>query len=131
MNCPIEDLISSRNDKIGKKEEGDGHDRANGRGEDKRKKTVEMVGDNPNYLKELQCQGKKCLKLKPDCKIEELFKAYPALHLREIIIGCPGTCQDYYFFGECKIKSCTFKHTFSNAPVDRLRKAVDMIKALV
>ena len=62
MNCPIEDLIGSRNDKRGQKEEGDGHDRANERGEDKRHKTGEMGGENPNWLKELQSQGKRCRK---------------------------------------------------------------------
>ena len=36
MNCPIEDLRGIRNDKRGGKEEGDGHDSANGRGSDKR-----------------------------------------------------------------------------------------------
>ena len=48
MNCPIEDLIGIRNDKIGGKEEVDGHDRENGRGADKRQKTGEMGGKNPN-----------------------------------------------------------------------------------
>ena len=67
--------------------------------------------------------------MNPDCKIEELFKAYPALHLREIIIGCPGTCQYYHMFGECERKGCTFKHTFSNAPVYRIRKVADVMKA--
>ena len=87
-----------------------------------------MGGENPNWLKELKSQGKICRKLKPDCKIEDLFKAYPTLQLSEIRIGRPGTCQDYHMFVECKRKGCNFKHTFSNAPADRLRKAADMMK---
>ena len=67
--------------------------------------------------------------MKPDCKIEDLFKAYPTLQLSEIIIGRPGTCQDYHLFGEYKRKGCTFKHTFSNAPAYRLRKAADVMMA--
>ena len=63
MNFPIKVLIVSRNDKRGGKEEGDVHYRANGRGADKRQKTVEMGGENPNWLKELQSQGKICRKL--------------------------------------------------------------------
>ena len=39
MNCPIEYLTCSQNEKRGGKEEGDGHDRANGRGADKHQKT--------------------------------------------------------------------------------------------
>ena len=85
-------LIGSQNNKKVGKEEGDGHDRANGRGADKRHKKGEMGGENPNWLKELQSQGKICRKLKPDCKIEDLFKAYPTLQLSEIRIGRPGTC---------------------------------------
>ena len=42
MNCPIEDLIGSRNNKRGWKEEGYGHDRSNERGADKRQKMGEM-----------------------------------------------------------------------------------------
>ena len=129
MNCPIEDLIGSRNEKRGWKEEGYGHDRANERGADKLQKTGEMGGENPNWLKELQSQGKIFRKLKPDCKIEDLFKAYPTLQLIEIRIGRPGTCKNYHMFGECKRKGCTFKHTFLNAPADRLRKAAGVMKA--
>ena len=66
MNCPIEDLIGSRNDKRGGKPEGYGHDRENGRGVDKLQKTREMGGENPNWLKELQSQGKICHKLNPE-----------------------------------------------------------------
>ena len=67
--------------------------------------------------------------MKLDCKIEDLFKAYPTLQLIEIRIGCPGTCKDYHMFGKCKRKGCTFKHTFSNTPIDCLRKAADVMKA--
>ena len=38
MNCPIEQLIGSRNDKRGGKEEVDGHERENGGGSDKRQR---------------------------------------------------------------------------------------------
>ena len=88
-----------------------------------------MGKENPNWIKELQIQGKRYRKLKPGCKIEDLFKAYPNLQLSEIIIGRPGTCQDYHMFGKCKRKGCTFNHTFSNAPADRLRKLADVMKA--
>ena len=66
--------------------------------------------------------------MNPDCKIEELFKAYPTLQLSKIRIGRPDICQDYHMFGECKIKWCNFKHTFLNAPSDCLRKAADVMK---
>ena len=88
-----------------------------------------MGVENPNWLKELQSQRKICRELKPDYKIEYLFKAYPTLQLSEIRIGCPGTCQDYHLFGKCNRKGCTFKHTFSNAPEDCLRKAADVMKS--
>ena len=51
MNFPIKYLIGSMNDKRGGKEEGDGHDRANERGADKRHKTGEIGIDNPNWIK--------------------------------------------------------------------------------
>ena len=68
--------------------------------------------------------------MKSDCKIEDLFKVYPTFQLSKIRIGRPSTCQNYRLFGEYKRKGCTFKHTFLNALVDCLRKAVDVMKAL-
>ena len=100
MHCPIKDLMGSQNDKRGRKEEGDGHAMSNGRGSDKRQKIGEIGGENPNWIKKLQSQGKRCRKLKPDYKIEYLFKSYPTLQLSELRIGSPGTCQDYHLFGE-------------------------------